>query len=229
MTENVSRPSRRAVARGAAWALPTLVVAGQAPALAASRCDPVVIDWDTQAVGTSAVSTTVGSTTLSVTASPDVSYSDVNLTVRPGPQGGVSGNYVTLSKLNPVPGATATYTFTFSQPVRAVSFTIVDIDATLVSQWVDAVALSSGFVTNSRGVALTGTGTATDYFRLANNATGNLADISPDGNVTLTYAGDLTTFQLFYRNDYPTGQAPGTGTRTQGIGITDIRFTPSSC
>ena len=42
--------SRRTLAAGAAWSVPAIVVAGAAPAVAASRCDgvctPYVIDWD---------------------------------------------------------------------------------------------------------------------------------------------------------------------------------------
>lgn len=44
MTTEITNPSRRSVAKGAAWAVPAVAVAATAPSLAASTtCDPVTV------------------------------------------------------------------------------------------------------------------------------------------------------------------------------------------
>lgn len=148
-----STVTRRAVALGAAWSAPAILLATAAPAQAASlpACKPVqlIADWSSASyVRTSATTGTytwlnplgngsIPVLTLTVTATvigPTFSsLAAANLTATAGPTGGASVPGLDLS-LNLLKHTTTTtntgadYTFSFSQAVTNVGFAITDID-----------------------------------------------------------------------------------------------------
>ena len=220
----VRQLERRTFAKGIAWSVPVVVAASAAPAVAAS-CAAVTIDWDTTTLSGGAV--TVGTTTMRVTRAGSGSGTANDLTVRSGPMGGVNERFLQLERATPAKTTSATYTFTFSQPVSNLTFSVYDIDATIGSGWIDGVSFSSGFSATSTGATLTGTGTAASPFQPSQPATtGNLSGSDARGNVTVSYAGPLTSFTITYTNVY-TGTNSVSG--NQGIGVSDLTFTPSSC
>ncbi|GAA3612985.1 hypothetical protein GCM10022199_16130 [Marihabitans asiaticum] len=166
-TQSSHTVDRRTVAKGVAWAAPTLTVMSAAPAFAAS-CDPVAgrIDWSStrytrtsntsgtytipdpdgagprQPISLSIRQTAIGANTRTglQTGTPGDADDD-NLEVT-SHQVGATGDTGLIFHQSPIynsrrsndfgdPGETAnrsTTTFTFSEPVTNLSFTITDID-----------------------------------------------------------------------------------------------------
>lgn len=226
--------SRRAVVAGAAWATPAIIAATAAPARAASAppCAPIqlVTDWTSASYARTSASTatytwidplgngsvpvltlTIASTVVGPTFT---SLAAANLAGSAGPTGGQSLPGLDLS-LNLLQHTTATtntgadYTFTFSQAVTNVAFTVTDIDGIYfggvnTNSGAERVTLSSpspisGTVTSSG--YLTGTGVTGDPWRRRPSSTPNLSDLaksSSNGNVSVTSAA-LTQFTLGFR------------------------------
>ncbi len=125
---------------------------------------------------------------------------------------------------------TQTITITFGRAVSNLSFSVVDLDR--AGTFDDRVSLNPLPTSYSRALTVGGVGAyAADPF-LNNNAgafryTGlsgtGLDDTSPNGVVTVTYAGgaSFTSFQLIYWST----QAPG----PQGILLGDFTFTARGC
>jgi hypothetical protein len=158
--------SRRTLMRGAAWSVPVVAVAAQAPAFAASPCDPQAyrVDWGTSGYtpppltgavrGSTAVATPTGATgggPLSVSFSSTVVGSVVrsadNMTVTGDTNIGNLGaaeRGLTLSHDAPAVSGRANrqeVSISFARAVTGLSFTITDIDSSSGAWW-DRVELS---------------------------------------------------------------------------------------
>ncbi|MEI2776298.1 MAG: hypothetical protein V9G19_10085 [Tetrasphaera sp.] len=218
--------SRRGLARGAAWTVPVVAVAAAAPVRAASQLRCGVLDWDSFAAGvvpTAPLATTVPG----VTATPVVSYSSGTAPgsnsgkVMAGPTGGVSGNYYRIGIDNVKPNDIVTVTFTFSQPVTDLNFTMTDIDTHHVEGqnkgWQNMVYVSPAPTTSSPAGNILGAGTATSPWHA--NAPYDAADTDGSDNVSVVYAGPITTVSITLTNG---GSAWGHG--NAAIGITDLSF-----
>lgn len=223
-------PSRRAVARGLAWTVPSATVAMAAPAYAASPCEARVLKWSGYPVGTIAPSpigvpnsamkdpvsvTHTVSTSGSTVAGPQADQ------VQAGPQSAVDGNWWRLSMgkdQNPTAtGWSIRTTWNFNRPVTNLKFSVLDIDYVSGSSgWSDRVYLTSGF-TAVRGGYITGNGTAADEwystgdFNAGGHAGGNRVDV--------TYAGPITSFTLVY-----TCGNRASGTTNMHVGLSNLTF-----
>src|SRR5262249_13946685 len=119
-------------------------------------------------------------------------------------------------------GIGQTITFSFSKSVRNVAFTLYDID-NLSGGWGDRVQMSTNgytFSIPSDGTVAGNGGSGNNQFHNT-QASNNLGDGSDQGNVTLTYAGPISSFAFVYRN------AANTGGGNMRIAISDITF--SNC
>ena len=173
------RPSRRTVARAAAWTVPVVAVATAAPAYAASPCDRranEVLDWD----GSRTVYTRSNSRTAKASFDPDgtgpVPVLDLNITAAywgnmksgyefpnnranpslrvSAPVGGlgVSGLSMWQSTTSGSPAGSAdrgAYTFSFTRPVSNLRFTLTDIDSQSGDFW-DVIMLTPGYTVTSQ-------------------------------------------------------------------------------
>lgn len=106
-------------------------------------------------------------------------------------------------------GDRGSYTFTFSQPVSNLRFTLTDIDSSSNDFW-DAIALvpaptsavpaNSNYLvtstTDSRGVTV-----SPAFWRPSNNNTGLDNVTRNDGNLVVTYAGPISSFRIAYFNN----------------------------
>jgi hypothetical protein len=177
-----------------------------------------------------------------------------NLALSPGNVGGTGRKGLTLMQRATV-GEFSTprsnhrqeITLTFSRPVRNLSFKLSDIDAkTEESRWEryrvgrewrwreikrgqyqDRVWLS-GNPAGAKPGTVTGAGTSTDPWR----STSTNVELDPvsgtNGNVTVSYAGRpaAQSYKLTYWNDQ---EGELTAQALQGIFLTDLTFTASSC
>ncbi|RYB94650.1 hypothetical protein EUA93_10035 [Nocardioides oleivorans] len=243
--------SRRTLMRGAAWTVPVVAVAAQAPAFAASPCDPQTyrIDWGVSAytppgsltatpnVGTAVATGSAGGNGINVTFTSTVLVStryDSNLTVLPttgignlgaGEQGlAIRSN----GSLGAYPLSNQTITVAFGRAVSNLSFTVVDIDRD-ANFW-DRVAFNPapGAGNFTRAAQVDGAGnlnaeTSGDGPFRFTGPTGNLVDTSGAGNVQVRYAGgaSFTSFQILYWNTVLSGP--------QGILLSDFSFTARGC
>ncbi|GAB3255198.1 hypothetical protein GCM10027425_15110 [Alteromonas gracilis] len=191
-------------------------MAAAAPAYAVSTtCQPVTFDWSTQPPGQVFTRGTVGSTaiTMALTA---VSGLPTNGTVASTTQGNVAGEQLVLS-LDPSPTSETTATFTFSAPVRDLQLQIRDIDSA-PNSWSDRIQPSAGYTVIARGTAVQSEGTPTTFF-----ANANIAPTADTGNVTIRYAGPITTFSLRYL------QGASNGGTSALVTVGDLTFTPTLC
>ena len=215
---------RRAVARGAAWSVPVVALAMAAPAAAAtsSTCKGGVLSWDSFANGdqTGKVLVTTGNTGVTVrvtTSGADSAANNGNVTnTTTGGQSKVMRFY----DLNGVNNTSQTVTITFSQPVRNVSFSFLDVDSSS-SRWTRAYEdlvwiVSPGSWIGTTHSNVKGAGTAANPYRAVN--TDSPADGSSNAsNVDLTFTGPLTQIVFVYGQD-------GTVDGTPFIGISDLTF-----
>lgn len=212
---------RRAVTRAGIWTTPAVLVAGAAPAMAASQvCPPATLDWNSIPLG-DFTSTTVGATMVSMAmtsltnvpaSSGDVVYAD--------PSGGYTGNRLRFDLSPTFGGSTQTVTFTFSAPVSGLSFTFYDIDA-------QAFAFSDRVRLNTAGYTSTGGSNvlynaAGNYF-YGRSRTGVPGD-STAGNLDVTYAGEVSSFSFTY---FQGGYVALNGSAF--VGLSNLSFTPSVC
>ena len=260
--------SRRSIAKGAAWATPTILAVGMAPAYATSpRCFvTTTIDW-----GTSRYTRTSATGGTYTTADPDGSSGSLqpltltvqntflgsntqlgsqnfngssktsscncnrNLAVTNGTVGGTTSRGLSLhqspkddsSKTStPTNANKSITTFTFSESVQNLSFTITDIDSA-TRDFVDAVAISgasySGVLADS--TYLQGDGSVGNPWR--GKVVQALDDTtSSRGNVTVTFPS-VTSFELHYWNQHELSSPDIDG--DQGIYLTNFRVTYNAC
>lgn len=201
---DLASPSRRTVVRGAAWSVPVVAVATAAPAFAASPCTAktalLPVTWSATSTTTSQTGTTTTGATVSVAAA----YTRAGLS--PGSLGSGNLGAQTASStrdsfaiVNNTPALLTgdpstnfqTVTFTFSEPVFGLTFSIDDIDrGTGYWDWV-SLASSPGEIpgaTFSAGTTIIGGGTDANGWRTSATSGGdNLATQT----VTATYANGL--------------------------------------
>ena len=246
------RPSRRSVTRAAAWTVPVIAVAATAPAYAAS-CPGERVTSNGSVTSYSRDSSIKWRGTFDADGTGpkpsnvltiDATY-DAGMAVR---NDGPNGTFDNFTILSPVGGlgtagivmaqrptvdtptaplaAKGNYKFTFTRPVSNLSFTLTDIDSAS-GDFLDAVELTPGFTWSNRASGLTGVGTAANPFKQttpdvnADNSNGSA------GNVTITYAGPLSTFTISYGNQAATFAA-GVD-QDQVVTITNIAFEYQPC
>ncbi|GAA1917055.1 hypothetical protein GCM10009797_08450 [Nocardioides hwasunensis] len=236
--------------RAAAWSVPVIAVATSAPAFAAS-CQPI-----TGATMPIPASGTIsnGGRDYALTYNPPANqYSDpVTMTIKaaytgrmaPGsesqgvdlyttfnPVGGLRtrglGLVQTVTGSYAAPGRSArgVYTFSFTKPVTNLRFTLTDIDV-LDGDYDDRIEISnSGWteVRASRGAGVSGTGVQGDPWRGAGTYNDNT---SSAGNVTIAFAGPVSTFDLTYWNAMTSFSGVD---RNQGVFLTNISFDYQPC
>ena len=252
-----TRPTRRTVARAAAWTVPVVAVATAAPAFAASPCDQRLnanFDWD----GPSNTFSRTSSTSAVATYDPDGSAGPVpaltltaaasytgnmksgaefsgngnnNFTLATQVGGlGISGLQMEQATTSTSPQGyndRGTYTFTFSRPVTNLQFTITDIDSQS-DDFLDLLVPSAGYTVVSKSPTVqSGTSNGTQFFY--QQYTSNPYDnvTSNGGNLELRYAGPLTSFSITYSN-YAGSYASNIDTN-QAIFLTDLRFDYKPC
>lgn len=212
-----SSVSRRSITRGAAWSLPAIAVGAVVPAFGAASptcANPQIhtITWGTKPSGTLITDTTYtptgSATTLSTSASGSTG-GNLNLRVRTAATSGISLSSVDIS-LPSLPNAGQTVTFSFSQPVSNLTFTLGDIDRANIGR--ENVGLSpSNFVVSDRGSVVTGAGTTDDPFV----GTAVAPNGGKAGNVTVTYNSlPISSFTLRLAN-----------ANNSGISIFPLTFT----
>lgn len=210
--------SRRGIVRGVAWATPAILTATAVPAFAAS-CTPVTLNWSNYPNNFSFTSATVGGVLVSVTQTNVVNAQNFS-TVEPNNKriygstlGGMSKS-LAFAVYPTYGGAGTTPAITFNQPVTNVQFTFLDIDGSGLFQ--DRVTvLTPGYTVVSMGSAIT---QSTNVF----TGNGLVASTSAAGNLTLNWAGPVTSISFNYR------QGVG-GDDSAFIGLSNITFRPTSC
>jgi hypothetical protein len=213
------------IAGAAVWAAPTLLSATAAHAQ--GTCAPETLDWDAFTVGslfTNAATTGANPVTVTlglanVPAPPTTTPQANNGRIVAGPSGGIAGNALFVGQNSQAPGVGQTITFSFSQPVYNLSFTVTDLD-NQSNAWFDLLEiLTAGYTFAFAGTTLlTGNGTNANRFRNTNNNL-NLPNTDARGNVTLTWAGPVSSVQMRYTNGNQSGGS-------QLIRITDLTFNP---
>jgi hypothetical protein len=178
-----------------------------------------VLDWDLFTLGSVFTSTSVGGVTISLTVVPlpSTNLTPNNTTVVASPSGGINEQALLFQQTSDALGVGQTVTFSFSSPVTNVSFTITDIDNS-TGQWADRLVIQTagyGF-SFAAGTLMTGDGTVGTPF-LNSNANLNLPHTDDRGNVTISYAGPISSFTFEYFNGVATNG-------TQQIRVTDIAF-----
>jgi hypothetical protein len=220
--------SRRTVARGAAWAAPVALIAVGAPAYAATSgsCTDFGTAPLTQSVGTKVgllvfpPSTNQAVVSIAATDASGKTIAQDRLTgtlqhtdYSPG------WNYIDLHQAAGMhEGDRLTMTLTFSRPVENLTLTITDIDK-IKGEWIDQVFVAPPGFSAVPGPNVSGSGLAGDPFTANVDAEIHTAA----GDLTLTWAGPLTTAQISYR----AGDAANTSTNGQHIGVGKIGF--SNC
>lgn len=247
--------SRRTFARTTAWAVPTVAIGAAAPALAASSCPPIAYTFDYSSTFTRASDTSASLTTIDPTGAPkpvtmtvNAAYTggmasgsetraNDNLTINTGTVGGYNTGALTITQTltgnhsNYQRSAYGTYTFSFTSggkpvTVTGLSFTITDIDSAS-GDFVDTVELSSGFTITKRSSAVTGDATLANPARpTSTNAPQDTA--ASGGNLSVTYAGPLSSFTMTYWNAMTSFPYPYSD-RDQTVFLTNVSFMAAAC
>ena len=207
-----ARTSRR-TALAAAWSVPVITAAAAAPAVAASACTPLTISWATVAAGTTVSSASVGGVTMTIALSAVTGAASNNQQIYTQPLGGQSRSLSFF--LDSRTTSSETITFSFSQPVTALSMTWLDVDKNGTSWSEQLQIVSSGWSTTFVGSAVTQTGSTFVGSANADNS-------GTTGNVGLSFAGPVQTVQFTYSQLI-------NGSGSSGIGVGPITFTPTSC
>lgn len=118
----------------------------------------------------------------------------------------------------PQRNARQTVTFTFSEPVVGLTFTMTDID-TLNGDFSDRVELSGTYTYAHSTTRTTGAGTQASPFR--NTQNGDVANTQNFGNVQITYPGPVTSFSMTYWNAITSYSGVD---RNQIVTIADMTF-----
>ncbi|AKU16096.1 hypothetical protein VV02_09870 [Luteipulveratus mongoliensis] len=189
-----------------------------APASAASVCTPTpyVLQWGQTAYtrnsstsGVAVIPPSTGSgapvtmTISSTFAGDQTPLGASNLALTPGTVGGLGQRAITLAQEFPTNTSTRAEnqiaTFTFSQAVTGLQFTICDIDSASNGWWDQVELTSAAAFTAVPGTGVSGTGsTASPWHATSNNT--NYPNTSGQGNVAVTMPGPVTSFQIRYWN-----------------------------
>lgn len=248
-----SAPTRRAITKGALWAMPAAAASYAAPAYAAS-CSPVSTITEWAGANYKQASSTSGTYTV---PDPDGAGRGTGMTVKvssafgnntkAGNQAGTT-NYnlrgITASRggmtdtlaLHQSPKSNAaktneatqansqTVTFTFSKPVTGLSFTIVDIDSAY-SDFRDQVTVSGGVVvsTPTNSVYVEAKGGTATSIGMNTR----IDDASDAGNVKFTVSGTVTSITITYYNTTSASDPWIDG--DQGVYISPLAFTYNPC
>jgi hypothetical protein len=215
MLAETSGMGRRSLVKGAAWTTPIVVVGAAAPAVAVSQvpCLRVLAtipsNWDNKkpplAFPGSSVTATVTFTSNTGDNTPgdtgDIDETDYQ----------PSWRFIKLHHPDGMDqGDTVRITLTFTAAVTNVSMTVTDIDKD-TGEWIDEVIVNTPGYTYQAGANVIGTGTALSPFK--SNHEGGIT--SAAGDVTVSWAGPLTSVALTYRAaDSQNGSGSG-----QHIGI----------
>lgn len=230
MTATVTevRPTRRSVTRAAAWSVPVIAAATAAPAYAASPCDPRTnqrLDWDGSNVAFSRSSDVAARATFTPAVGVPVLTLDVAAAytglMRSGYEApgnrqnpslrlatnvgnlGRSGISLWQASTRSAPAFTSdlgAYTFTFSRPVSNLRFTITDVDSA-TGDFRDALTLSSGYsVTHPATITRASAQGIGEYFIATGENTPTDNTTGSAGNLTVTYAGPISSFTVTYGN-----------------------------
>lgn len=215
--------NRRGLIKGAAWSVPVMAVAAATPFAVASQCLLATLNWNNIATGSTVGQQNVGITP-ALTVTPSISYatgttqSGTSGQTVAGPQGGIAGRYYRVEYLNPSATASATVTFTFNRAVRNLSFTLADIDAN--NFYRDSVrVITPGFtfaLTNPTLVV--GNGQTGNEFRAVATSNVNIPNSDNRGNVTLSWAGAVSSVSFVYRN------VGVVGSGNMAIGVSNLTF-----
>ncbi|MCG7423100.1 hypothetical protein MHY29_09775 [Micrococcus sp. ACRRV] len=121
-------------------------------------------------------------------------------------------------------------TFTFDRPVTSLTFSITDIDSA-VNDFVDGVAVSSPtpFTTskaNATTAGLQGAGTLADPWR-PNRFDNSISNSSTNGNGTVSFTSQVTSFEIHYWNQTAASYASVDG--DQKIFISNLSLTYNAC
>lgn len=245
--------SRRALTKGIAWSVPTVVALVAAPAYAAS-CPPVstttpwkspnyeytsatagtytVPDPDGTGPGTGMtvkVSSVFGSNTQ---AGNQAKTTNNNLRGIPETRGGMTDTLAlhqspksNAAKTNTAtPANSQTVTFTFSKPVTGLSFTIADIDSA-TSDFRDQVTVSGGVVVSTPTNSLYVESSGGTATSIGMNT--RIDEASNAGNVKFTVSGTVTSITITYYNTTSASYPSIDG--DQGVFISPLAFTYNPC
>ncbi|SEB67153.1 hypothetical protein SAMN04489844_0810 [Nocardioides exalbidus] len=211
------RPTRRTMVRSAAWSVPVVAVAATAPAYAASCGNAETLSWSNYTDGTVFSSAMFGSTKLTLSQSGNLGSDSGKVLYQD--EGGVNPA-LRFYPTNGVDGSSITVTLTFSRAVKNLSFTILDIDnannGNGSTAWRDRIAVTGTPSSVSVGSRIQGAGTENSPYR--SSGTTQIDNSDPDGNVTLTWNGPLTSVTYrYFQIGAPTG--------TPHTGLSNISFT----
>lgn len=231
-----------AVGGGIVWMSPMIASKASAQAPPSQCSTTALLDWDTFTVNSIFPgTTTVAGVDISITSvitAPTTALAG-NFRIMASPHGGIAGQSLMFEQTPFANSVGQLITISFSVAVRDVVFTITDID-NQANTWSDRLTTTTAptsYVrgTNVIGIGATGNGSGgspnsgngggngqTGAFRNSVDSD-NLANTSSAGNLTLTYAGPITTIQLQYWN----GAVAGGSTANQLIRLSDIAF--NSC
>lgn len=216
------RPTRRTLVRGSAWSVPVVAAAAAAPAYAASQlCQPVTFDWSSQPTGQVFTSGAVGLTTITMTVTEATNPHPANGQVINTTQGGVSGAQLALVLIPTTSASATTVQLAFSQPVSNLRLQVRDIDRAS-GNWNDRVTPSPGYTVTAQGSnvrTVTGPPTYFDSQAGSTPVDGGVAT----GNLSLAYAGPLTSISLRYH------QGGTVGGQSAVVTVGDLTFTPTLC
>ncbi len=236
--------SRRALARGIAWSVPTLAAASAAPALAASRCEMTTVNMVKGTTSQTSASTTLSDgTKINATRS---SSSNLFFTLSEengsGANGGTYnfntrqistsglpvGTYLELNQKARSTDVSQVLTFTLPKKAYCVEFWVTDIDLQSFTdrKYGDRVTVSgfTGVASNTSWVTCSGATCTTAFV----NSPGN-KETSPDvlnGAVRyrLTSTSGITSFTLSYSSAY-TGSST---TNYQQVWISPISYSTTA-
>lgn len=199
MAERIN-PSRRTVVRGAAWSVPVVAVAATAPVFAASPCANrtalLPVSWSqsysttrqTGSIGGTPVVNVTAGYTSTLLGGGALNAQNLTPTSVRATRDSISlvNNSPTTTSLN-AEGNFQTVTFSFTQDVYGLTFSIDDIDR--ASSYHDHVFLAGApeTPTVTQGSAVTGGGTSSNPWR----TTGASGDNATNQTVTVTYPNGL--------------------------------------
>ncbi len=217
-----------------AWSLPVVALSAPVPALAASgapECDGTTLysaTWvvkSTQSTTASATVLPAGGPTLAAqlwtqwsTGSPALNATDGTVVAAATSSrigGFTSGNFLRLSHTGTTSNGFEAVTFTFSEYVTDISFTITDVDNR------DRVSVSMAH-TATVGSAVSGTGTAADPWRASTDGTA-VGNNSANGNVAVSIT-EPTKSVTVYLKGTATSSTPDVGIS----GLTYRRYCPTT-
>lgn len=215
------------IAGAAVWVAPTLLSATAAHAQ--GTCQQEILDWDDYTAlslftsgattGPNPVTVTLG--LANVPSPPTTTPQANNGRIVTGPSGGIAGNALFIGQNSQAAGVGQTITFTFSQPVYNLSFTVTDID-NASNAWFDLLEILTAGYTFAFATPTLVTGTGASGASRFQNTNNNLNLLNSDdrGNVTLTWAGPVSSVQMRYTNGNQFGNS------SQLIRISDLTFNP---